>query len=424
MSEEASLDQQAINICLTEIERCRATSPRPNFIVLLGDRYGWRPPPPQIPAEEFEQILGRVADAGDRELLEEWYPRDDNAVSPEHCLRAREGEFAGYERWEPVERRLLTTLAAAVEGTGLAQDPRYGASATDQEIVNGALTVVGAEEHVFCFFRGIANLPEDPSARSFSDLDDAGTRDPEARMRLERLKGKLRDRLPGNVHEYEARWTGSGASVDHLDQLCADVEAELSRVILEEIERLSAEEELERELTEHRRFGAERADNFVGRQAILDRIDDYVGGSDPHPLAVHGASGSGKSALMARAVERAREEHPNSQYVVRFVGATPESSDGRALLRNLCREIARRYREAEVAAPEDPGLLDEATVPTDYRELAEDFPKRLSLASAARPLVIFLDALDQLSDAEGARGLAWLPAELPEHVRIVVSALD
>ena len=41
--EEAGLDQQTMTICLDEIKRCRDASPRPNFIVLLGDRYGWRP---------------------------------------------------------------------------------------------------------------------------------------------------------------------------------------------------------------------------------------------------------------------------------------------------------------------------------------------------------------------------------------------
>src|SRR5450759_3306426 len=73
VSEEASLDQQAMNICLGEIERCQKVSPRPNFIVLLGDRYGWCPPPSQIPAEEFDQILGVVKDPEDRALLEKWY---------------------------------------------------------------------------------------------------------------------------------------------------------------------------------------------------------------------------------------------------------------------------------------------------------------------------------------------------------------
>ena len=39
VSEEASLDQQVMNICLGEIERCQKVSPRPNFIVLLGNQY-------------------------------------------------------------------------------------------------------------------------------------------------------------------------------------------------------------------------------------------------------------------------------------------------------------------------------------------------------------------------------------------------
>jgi hypothetical protein len=39
------------------------------------------------------------------------------------------------------------------------------------------------------------------------------------------------------------------------------------------------------------------------------------------------------------------------------------------------------------------------------------------------PLIIFLDALDQLSDTNNARNLNWLPDELPAYVRLVVSTL-
>ena len=46
-----------MKICLAEIARCQKTSPRPNFIVLLGDRCGWQPLPYEIPADEFEQII-------------------------------------------------------------------------------------------------------------------------------------------------------------------------------------------------------------------------------------------------------------------------------------------------------------------------------------------------------------------------------
>src|SRR5947208_10491818 len=57
VSEEAALDQQTMRICLEELHRSQKVSPRPNFIVLLGERYGWRPLPAAIPVDEFEQLL-------------------------------------------------------------------------------------------------------------------------------------------------------------------------------------------------------------------------------------------------------------------------------------------------------------------------------------------------------------------------------
>src|ERR1017187_9763607 len=55
--DEAALDQKTMEICLREIERCRETGIKPNFIVLLGDRYGWRPLPCKIKKDEFEEVL-------------------------------------------------------------------------------------------------------------------------------------------------------------------------------------------------------------------------------------------------------------------------------------------------------------------------------------------------------------------------------
>ena len=54
VSNEAAFDQSTMQICRAEIARCQAVTPRPNFVVLLGDRQGWRPLPDEIPAAEFE----------------------------------------------------------------------------------------------------------------------------------------------------------------------------------------------------------------------------------------------------------------------------------------------------------------------------------------------------------------------------------
>jgi WD40 repeat protein len=404
VSEEAALDQQTMKICLGEIERCQKTSPRPNFIVLLGDRYGWRPLPAEIPADEFEKIIAKVT-KDEKVLLEKWYRRDDNALPPVYCLQARSGETVEYASWEIVETRLRQIFLKAIEKLSLSSDEtlKYTASATEQEIVAGALKVPDAKDHVFCFFREINGLPKDETSRDFHDADTESSR-----MQAE-LKERLKKGLAGNVHEYSAQWQKTHPSLDHLEQLCEDVYAELSKVILAETGKLEKVDSLDAEITAHETFGKDRAHVFIGRADILNAIEKYIAGNDPHPLAVWGASGSGKSALMAKAVEQAQKNGQDVLY--RFIGATPESSNGRALLESLCRQISHCYG------------ADEATIPSEYKDLVQEFPKRLALATSDKPLIIFLDALDQLSDTDNARGLAWLPAELPPNVRLIVSTL-
>jgi Domain of unknown function (DUF4062) len=212
ISQEAGLDHRTMRVCLEEIERCQRETPRPNFLVLLGDRYGWRPLPEEIPTDEFERLSERLTPEersllGGEENAEGWYRRDGNAVPPVYCLRPRGGIFAGYAAWERlVERPLQNALCRAAEEAGLqgAARARYTASATEQEIWRGALDVPDAAEHVFCFFRQTTGLPDDARAGPFLDSDETGRRDDEATRRLADLKDTLRRRLPGQVRDYQA----------------------------------------------------------------------------------------------------------------------------------------------------------------------------------------------------------------------------
>src|SRR5712691_536729 len=71
--EEAGRDQKTMDICLGEIARCQKSGIKPNFIVLLGERYGWRPAPAHIRQEEFDRIVARIEDPEPRELVRQWY---------------------------------------------------------------------------------------------------------------------------------------------------------------------------------------------------------------------------------------------------------------------------------------------------------------------------------------------------------------
>lgn len=174
VSEEAALDQQTMKICLTEIERCQKVSPRPNFVILLGDRFGWRPLPFVIPAEEFEKIRLHLSE-DEKSLLcwrndppegmKGWYRWDDNAVPAEYVLQPRYNgsRYKVYEIWESeVERPLVAALERAALQAGLEDEAleKYTLSATGQEIMCGAIKGKDAREHVFGFFRSISNPDE------------------------------------------------------------------------------------------------------------------------------------------------------------------------------------------------------------------------------------------------------------------------
>jgi len=52
VSREAGLDHRTMRICFDELRRAQEISPKPNFLILLGKRYGWLPSPTLPPPEE------------------------------------------------------------------------------------------------------------------------------------------------------------------------------------------------------------------------------------------------------------------------------------------------------------------------------------------------------------------------------------
>ena len=502
VSEEASLDQQAMSICLDEVARCQQTSPRPNFIVLLGDRYGWFPPPPRIPIADFNRLLPEISNPHDKELLSNWYSLDENAVPSEWRLNPRKkgSDFEKYANWSPIETRLQKILAEAANASTFTDNDRlpYVASATEQEIAAGALRVKDAPEHVLCFFRSIDGLPDqfsasefqaylkarinheypkgvdaarnqlaqivlrlDPkvpaveiarsihdllkktskatleeefllytlqvlsdfNAKDFVNLDEDNWKiDQHSHNKQNDLKDRLKKYVPKNTYTYRAAWKGDGITYDHIDQLCNDVYRSLEEIILAEIKhphkldqtnlppvRIHSEPELDEERITHQKVANELINFFVGRTSLLSAITQYLLNGNQNLMAVVGAGGSGKSALIAKAVLNAIEKFPDAEIVYRFIGSTPNSSDGRSLLESLCGEISRRYEKSD------------QDIPMGYYELVPDFEKRIRFASAKKPLIIFLDSLDQLLNNYDAKNLNWLPNPLPPNVHIITS---
>eukprot|EP00106_Octopus_bimaculoides_P010882 XP_014778324.1 PREDICTED: NACHT and WD repeat domain-containing protein 2-like [Octopus bimaculoides] len=86
--DEATDDHMTTQLCMQEIDNCQRLSMGPNFVVLLGQKYGYRPIPTLILATEFEMLRDCIKEeASELELLEMWYKRDDNYVPPVYVLQ-------------------------------------------------------------------------------------------------------------------------------------------------------------------------------------------------------------------------------------------------------------------------------------------------------------------------------------------------
>lgn len=403
VSVQAQRDQQTMPLCIGEIKRCRDVSPRPHFIFLLGERYGWVPLPSYIPASEFERIRPMIQI--DHDLVEKWYSRDDNAVPPIYKLRPRliqgaepgdpgwsDAEANEAELWAETEERLRVALSRAVIAAGLSGNAltRYSASATEQEIFAALFDPGAAPDaagHVFGFIR------------ASEEVDDAA---------IVSLKKQLQEKLPD---DHLITYNPVEGDAESLAVFSEAVFTALRSVIESELQNLAEEDPLDSEIRTHFAFGSDRRRAFIGREKALSVINRYLTKDKATLLVVFGESGSGKTAFMAEARRRVSGRQINPVIMERFIGSTPASTEGRLLLLRLCAEIDRAYGNK----------LEE--LPETYTELAKAFRKRLELSSKERPLIIFIDALDQFARDDPALGLEWLPSDLPKHTRVVVSAI-
>ncbi len=432
ITEEAQREHDTMRICLEEVRRCQQLSPRPNFAVLLGDRYGWEPVPARIPQEHLILLI-QAASQVDRKLIKSSYRLDENAVPPVYCVKDRALDLTGAFRHEA---KLLQALRKAARSfRGGARLP-YFASATHQEIALGALSrtdstgrALNPEQHVHVYVRHIERMPHDESAKDFIDWDASTSQVVSgARQRLHGLETQLRKQLGDQVHDLHTTWSrhGRNGAVDkaYLKRFCDEFLNHQKALIDAELAILERTDERQLREQAHQHFGAERARVFAGRKALMERISHYTEtalpdrdlrlakkGAPVPPLILLGGGGSGKSSILARAAQEAIQKSKRSCAIVlqRYIGGVPGTESLMATLSALTADIASIYGQPEPPTPEN------------TKALAEGFQTALRYATASRPMVLFLDALDQLDKTDGAWMLEWLPKELPEHVRVVTS---
>jgi tetratricopeptide (TPR) repeat protein len=284
-----------------------------------------------------------------------------------------------------------------------ADEPR---SVTELEILYGALNNPAMADHTFFYFRDPAYLRSvEPARRPGYEPET-----PDAASRLAALKQRIRESgLPVREAYPDARALGTLV----LDDLRVAIEAEYPED--------SAPDVWEVERMGHATFARSRTRVYVQRPADFDRLDQHLRTGGP-PLVLSGPAGSGKSALVANwlALVRAadRDDGTGATVVYHAVAATPLGGDHLRLARRIMVELVLDRLRRDPAAGGSTGWIDAL----DDADVSRNLAAMLRATSDRdRPLVLVLDGVDQLADVPGARELVWLPDDLPDDVRLVVT---
>lgn len=309
----------------------------------------------------------------------------------------------------------------AVDEKGFKADTA-GKSITALEIEYGALTCAKRDSRSHLFFRTPLPYREMPPdlAERYSDGQSVAPGAGGASRRLEELKARIEEKLPGRTHRYRARWDTDGNRVTGLEDFGEMVLESLWADLRVAVPAFGEQEQptwRDEERSALQEFVEMATRDFVGRQEIAGQLVasacSPVHEGAPWGVCVTGPAGSGKSALLAHVFRELKlSKKPGGVVLAHFAGVTPRSQSVGGLLLRWCEELAEALGEA---SPVEEGASAD--------ELEEAFASLLHRTARGARVVVLLDALDQLEPTPRGRYLTWLPRLWPENARPITAAI-
>ena len=167
--------------------------------------------------------------------------------------------------------------------------------------------------------------------------------------------------------------------------------------------------ELEKERIGQRAFMNQLCLNYIPDEKNFDALDSWLADEDSHQFVVTGASGLGKSALIANWLKQKLSDNSCEYNIIyHFTGNGGSESNSEHITKAIANEIKDIYgweydnSETEVKL--------------------EDLFVRVS-AEGNKPLLIVIDAINQIVDVDNAKLLNWLPVPT-KGIKILFSTLE
>lgn len=166
---------------------------------------------------------------------------------------------------------------------------------------------------------------------------------------------------------------------------------------------------VEMQRNKHHGFSHSRREGYIPNEKLLQQLDKFIANPSSALGIVSGDSGVGKSSLLAEWAHNLQKNNLKAWVFEHYIGAFGSTS-GLDIIHRLLDELDTAF-SINVEQDEKRPLVP--------YELCKYLNTKL--AQLRKPVVIVLDALDQLE--KDSLDLRWLPVELPSNVHIVVSTL-
>ncbi|XP_061189276.1 uncharacterized protein LOC133197318 [Saccostrea echinata] len=376
-------------------------------------------------------------------LLPQWYKLDENCSPPVYRLRNISSVIKEYNRgdartretgrliWNETAQKLRKLLDEFANVAIRDEHSRknYFSSLLEQELEQCLINNDDVTEDIVVINRNITDLRSnlgDSAIAEYADLHPTQEKtllEPQTSF-MRKLKTEIITEKVDNNHilNHDVDWEKGGIQpivnrshhlyLDRMSKQVLEVlKREFSRHITENMEQMDAKSKLFQEISQHVSLCQERGQHFQGRRDLLQTVKSYFRSKFRLPLILHGKAGCGKTALVCKVALEIQKwsKRFKPHVIIRTIGRTTASRNVRTLLRSLCLQLCFAFG----------GKTEE--VPMEYKGLMNDFSQRIGQASESDPLIIILDAVDQLTAEHEGNKMSWLPKELPENVKLIIT---
>lgn len=274
---------------------------------------------------------------------------------------------------------------------------REGRSVTEMEILHGVLENPDMAGHSFFYFRDLKFTQslalKSKRPHDFLEASSLGLR------KLLALKEKIIASHFSLLNGYaNLESLGNVVRADLLAALDSSF-PEVDVPTLESLERIA-----------HRAYAEDRSKAYIPNEDALANLDRWLAQSDQigssSPMVVTGASGLGKSSLLAFWISYVQSQSPSRFIIEHYAGITGDATPSSILYRIMA-EIRSRL-----------GVQDE--LPTIPDKILEAFPGWLARVRSDDPLLLVIDGLNQVDDDF----YRWLPIYWPGNIKFLLSTLS